>query len=126
MAIDSNLYTIPGLKAEKDLSSHQFKAMELSGAFQVDLPDSAADIVVGILQNKPAAAGRAAEVRQFGITKWKAGATITVGARVGTTSAGLAVVKTANNDWFNGIALSAGDNGEIVEVLLTGGGYFGT
>lgn len=125
MAVDSDLYTIPGLKAEKDLSSDQFKAVELSGSFQVDLADNAGDFVIGVLQNKPAAAARAAEVRQKGITKWKAGGTIAVGDRIGTDAAGLAVAKTANNDWFIGLALDAAVSGDIFSVLLIGGGFVG-
>ena len=125
MAIDSDLYTIPGLSSESDLSADQFKAMELSGSFQVDLADNAADEVVGILQNKPAAAGRAAEVRQLGIAKWKLGGTVTAGDKVGTDAAGLGVTKTANNDWFLGRALESGVSGDIISVLLTGGGFIG-
>lgn len=126
MAVDSDLYTIPGLKAEGDLSaSGQFRAVELSAAFQVDTCDNAADIAIGVLQNKPGGAGRAAEVRQFGITKWEASETITFADRLGTSANGRAEIKTANNEWFIGIALEGGDAGDIISVLLVGGGYVG-
>lgn len=126
MALDSDLYTIPGLSAEGDLSSTgQYRAVELSAAFQVDTCDSATDIAIGVLQNKPAGAGRGAEVRQFGITKWKASETITVGDLLGTSSDGRAEIKTANNEWFIGVALDAGDADDVLSVLLLGGGYVG-
>lgn len=125
MAIDSDLYTIPGLKAEGDLSTKQFRFMEISGAFQVDTCDNASDLPDGVLQNKPAAAGRAAEVRQLGITKLVLGGTVSAGDRIGTDTNGAGVAKTANNAWFKGKALEGGDSGEIISVLLTGGGYIG-
>ena len=125
MAVDSELYQIPGLKAEQDVSTLQFRAVELSAAFQVDVCDNAADLPVGVLQNKPAAAGRAAEIRSQGITKWEAGGTVAFGDKVGTDSVGRAVAKTANNAIYIGIALEGAVVGDIFSVLLQSPSFVG-
>lgn len=115
--------------AENTMVAKQFYAVELSGAnLLVDIPDNAGDLVLGVIQNK-APAGAAVNVRVQGITKWVSdgsGTPITVGARVGTDNAGKCVIKTANNAYAAGIALSASAaDGTIIDVLLTPGVVFG-
>ncbi len=125
MAVD-RYEPIPGLSAEQDLSGAQFRAVEMSGDFQVDTCDNAGDICIGVLQDKPAAAGRAAEVAGIGLAKWESSAAIAVGDRVGTSANGRAVAKTANNDWFLGLAVTAAAGaGERITVWLTGGAFVG-
>ena len=125
MAVDSELYQIPGLRAEQDVSTLQFRAVEVSGSFQVDVCDNAADLPIGVLQNKPAAAGRAAEIRSQGITKWEAGGTISAGDKVGTDSVGRAVTKSANNAIYIGIALESAVVGDVFSVLLQSPSFVG-
>jgi hypothetical protein len=116
-------------KAENTFSGKQFYAVELSGAgLQVDVCDNAGDLVFGIIQNE-CPAGGAATIRVQGITQWvsdgNAGA-ISVGSRLGTDAAGKAVVKSANNAFQAGIALSASTtDGAVIDVLLTPGGNIG-
>lgn len=111
-------------KAEQDLSAKQYYAMELSAADQVDTCDGLQDKVIGILQNKPAAAGRAAQVRILGITKWVSdgsGTAIAVGDYVGTSAAGKAIKKATNDYTVRGIALDASSaDGAVIRVLLLG------
>ena len=118
---------LPGLdvscKGENTTVGKQYYAAELSGAgLQVDVPDAATDLVFGIIQNE-APAGSAVQVRVYGITKWVSdgsGTPITVGAKVGTSNAGKAVVKSTAADKVAGIALSASSaDGTIIDVLLT-------
>jgi hypothetical protein len=115
--------------AENTMVAKQFFAAELSGAgLQVDVPDNAGDLVLGVIQNK-APAGAAVTVRVQGVTKWVSdgsGTPITVGARVGTDAVGKCVIKTANNAKAAGIALSASSaDGTIIDVLLTPGTTIG-
>lgn len=105
--------------AENDLSSSQYKALELGSGETVDVADGAADLIVGILQNKPEA-NEACEILSSGISKVLAGAAVTRGARVGTDASGRAVAKTADADLTFGIALEAASAaGEYISVLLT-------
>lgn len=74
--------TCVSLQAAGDLSAKQFYCMKISAANTVDTNDAAGAPVFGILQNKPAAAGRAAEVAVAGIAKVTAGAAVAAGALV--------------------------------------------
>jgi hypothetical protein len=112
--------------AENDLSSSQFRYVELSAtAGMVDVCDNAGDVPVGVLQNDPGAkeaaevttlAGAIAKVVSDGST-----VAIAIGDTVGTDAQGRAVKKSIAGDWYNGIALAASSAaGKIIPVLLTG------
>jgi len=101
-------------KAENDLSSFRYCFVELSGADQVDLCDGTTDIVFGVLQNKPQA-NEEATVSIGGITKCRAGSTITAGNEISTTASG------------NATAAGSTSGVRIVGQALTAaasGGYF--
>lgn len=84
-----------GWPAAGDLSAKQYLFMEVTtGA--VDAANAAGDFAVGVLTNKPAAAGREANVVMLGPTKVVAGAAITAGALVTTTAAGKAITVSPN------------------------------
>lgn len=108
--------------AENTFAAKQYYAAELSAEGQVDVPDATSDLVIGVIQNNPAA-GQAASVRVYGATKWVSDGTVTaVGNYVGTGSTGKAVKKSTLNDKIAGIALTASAvDGAIIEVLLTPG-----
>ena len=110
-------------EASADLSSKQYHIMAKNAvARQVFAANSDDDVIVGVLQNKPAATGRAATVRIGGITKVKAGAAVAVGDRVTADSAGRAIKSTyANADLVSqlGVALTAATAAnQFIEVLV--------
>jgi len=108
--------------AAGDLSTKQHLFVKVSASDTVDVCSGATDQVLGVLQNKPAAAGEAASVLVQGVAKVIASAAINAGALVGTTNAGKAVTKAADADKIAGIALTTVSNdGELVEILLTPG-----
>lgn len=89
----SGLFETITLEALADLSGKQYHIMRVAGAGQCNLASEAVDQnVVGILQNKPAASGRAASVAVSGETKAVAGAAITAGDFVTTNEIGRAHV----------------------------------
>src|SRR5512146_3526347 len=57
--------TVP---AGSDLSSYQYRFMKLDTSGYATPCSAKTDVVVGILQNKPAAAGRGARIRISGIS----------------------------------------------------------
>ena len=116
-------YEIPGFKftlpASADLSASQycFVAQDTSG--NVVIPSTAVD-VLGVLCNKPTAAGQAAEIGTFGIYKVRSGAAITnPGTRVMSDSTGRAITVTGATAKAVGIALqSSGAANQVIPVLI--------
>ena len=105
-------------KANADLSTHQFKFMKVSGDFTVDLNTTNAGNCLGVLQDKPNAAGVPANVMVDGVTKVKLGATLTAGAEVMSNASGVAVAATGVNAVVMGVLLEGGASGEIVTMQL--------
>lgn len=119
MAFEGILQSIPGAYASADLSTKQFFFVN-EGATGIALNTTSGGIVHGVLQNKPSAAGRSANVAVYGVTKVVAGAAITKGANVMSDAAGKAITATAT-DYLRGIALeAAAADGDIISVLLLG------
>ena len=104
------------LEAGQDLSAKQFFFVSVASDGQVD-PTGDGAAAVGVLQNDPAAAGRAATIGINGVTKVSAGGSITAGAAVASDAAGEAVV-AATGDVILGTALESGSDGEIIAILF--------
>lgn len=101
-----NLGKIITLEASADLSSSQFCFVTCNSTPQVALTGDGAD-ASGVLQNKPSAAGRAADVMVgAGQTKVKSGAAITAGAWCASDASGRAVT-AVSGDYVLGQALEA-------------------
>jgi hypothetical protein len=124
-------YEIPGktvtLPAGEDLSGFQFRFVTLQADGNVDA-SAADDGAIGVLQNKPAAVGRAATVMTDGVSKVEVGTgDVTAGDRVvcvdATTNRGrITVADDTADEFVVGIALADGAAGELVPVqIITGG-----
>ena len=98
-------YEIPklviSLKAGADLSAHQYKCMKLDANGDAVITAAATDIPVGILQNKPDAAGKAAEIMVVGVSKVNQDADLTIGDLIGTSADGQLAKKTVGTDTTN-------------------------
>ena len=116
------------LEAAADLSASQYRFVRVDANGRAALC-GAGQPAVGVLQNKPSAAGQAAQVRALGITKVVAGGAISKGALVASDASGQAVaatVTTANTttgaltgSHVAGIALEAAAGaGQVISVLL--------
>lgn len=117
MAVEQSSFVV-GLEAAADLSTSQYLAVVLtSTARRVNLVGSQGVRGTGILYNKPAAAGRDAEVAVAGIVKWKAGETITPGVLC-TVGADNRCEIALSGDFIWGRTVTGGADGEIIEVLL--------
>jgi len=110
-------------KAGADLSAAQFRFMEASGSRTIVRAQTAGGTVgrdVGVLQDKPATAGRAGQVMFLGISKVVSGGTVTAGSAVTTDSQGRAVNAGAT-DFKCGVALDGTTTaGVIVSIELQG------
>ena len=94
----------------------QYRFLKVTGEHQTGLATAAADVCVGVLQNKPQGAGHAATVGVQGISMVEAAGAVGAGATVTTDNVGRATASTSN---VKGIALhSAAAAGELIPVLL--------
>jgi len=112
------VYTgVPGLAGgPANNSGLQYRFVKVTGEHQCGLVTAATDTVVGVLQNKPQAAGNAATVALSGITHVEAGGAIAAGATVAADTVGRAATSATN---VVGIAIhSATAAGQLVPVLL--------
>lgn len=116
MAVESTLQAIT-VQASADLSSNQymFVLVNSSGQLAAASVDSA---IAGVLQDKPAAAGRAGNLAYSGRSKIKLGGTVTAGNFLTSDSSGNAVAVASGSAVSAGIALTSGTSGQIVDMLI--------
>lgn len=93
--------------------------VQLDATGEVEVGEGQTDLLVGVLQNTPAA-GEMAVVQFTGVAKVKAGGTISIGAYVSSDSAGKAVATTTNGHVVIGryIGTAAAADGDLIEVQL--------
>lgn len=130
MATQSGAVLDHTFKAAADQSAKQYFFLKYSAVDTVALCAAATDRAIGVLMNKPAAAGLAADVRILGIAPVVSdgsGTAIAVGDTVGPNSAGKAVKKATADYNVAGIALDASSaDGTVIRVLLIPGAIFRT
>lgn len=107
------------IPASGDLSASQFCFVQLSTSGQIQLPSAAGGDAIGVLQDKPNAAGIAGEVAMLnGSLKVKviSAGTITAGDKVQSDTAGKALT-AASGDHVLGTALISAVAGDLIEIL---------
>lgn len=120
MALDRNLQVI-SLPASADLSTYQFRQVMIDAGGSVAVSTGSLSATIGILQNKPAAAGVAAQVAIGGVSRCLSGGSVASGDLVKSEGAGLAVVTTTTGNTIAGRAVSpeATGSAQIFELLIT-------
>lgn len=112
-------------KASADLSSYQYYFVEITADNTVGVVNALTDKPAGVLQNKPAAAGRAAVVRVLGVSKVSSDAALTYGATIGPSADGQAVTRTltpaggdASYYYCGQVITGTGAAGDIGEAMI--------
>lgn len=118
MATENRLQT-RSYEAGSDLSASQYCFMKITGGQLAVASDGGAD-AVGVLQDKPSAAGHAGCIAYSGTTKVLAGGTFSAGVRVSCDASGKAVA-IGTGDTGLGTATEDGADGKIASVLLDRG-----
>lgn len=117
MALNENLQYITR-PSNADLSTKQYLFVELDSSGKVSACNSAGELAIGVLQNKPAAADRDALVGFIGVSKVVAGSGgLASNAKVTTDNTGKGVTAASTNHVL-GICVKGAAAGEIAEVLL--------
>jgi len=120
MAHEIPIFDIGSLKAAADLSSYQYHGVYLSAQDTVNLSTSSGGECIGILQNKPAAAGHSAQVRIHGVSQGIFGATVAAGARVMCDTGGHFITATTGLKYI-GRAIEGGAVTQRGSILMEHG-----
>ena len=104
--------------AAGDLSANQYRVMRLSGVMTVNLASlNTAKTAIGVLLNKPAAAGRAAALALSGVTKAYAGGTVTAAQLITHDGSGQ-VITAVSGSMVLGHALESGVANDLISIRL--------
>jgi len=127
MAFEQPVFRVT-LPAGGDLSANQYLLVEIAADdSQVDVAStSAAHRPIGVLQNNPNAAGKAADIMVMGISKVVCSETVTVGDYICPSEDNGGKVNTADStgDLVIGIALQTGaSNDKISAIIFPAAGY---
>ena len=121
MAVQNKQLCLP-FKAAGDLSTKQFYFVKLSAAHTVTVCTGATDKPIGVLQNKPNAAGQEAEVCVWGWTKVSSNGSVAAGDLIGTSADGQGDTKVPGTDtteYICGVAVTAGTTADdIFEAII--------
>lgn len=117
MATEGILLAVPGLEAAADLTGKQFYAVKIVAPDTVNVCTAVGEYITGVLQDEPAAAGRAANVAVFGRTKAVAGGAIGATDKVMVGSDGRFLTWTTGNH-AEGIAIVGAAAADVVFDLL--------
>jgi hypothetical protein len=127
MAQNGGLGITESFKAAADYSAKQYFLVKVSAADTVTLCSAAADRVVGVILNEPAA-NQAATIGIIGIFQVYSdgsGTAIAAGDYVGTNTSGKGVKKATADYSVCGIALDASSaDGTLIRVLMIPGLWF--
>lgn len=119
MATGGGDYFTLSAKAAGDLSANQYQFVRWSDADTVNISShDAAEDWVGVLQNKPNAAGRSATVQYAGETKIMASGNLTVNDLITTNGSGRATAATSGDMVMGRVLETAGADGDIVRMLI--------
>jgi len=117
MAYEEKVETI-SIEAGSDLSTKQYLFVDVASDGQIDVVATKGAKAVGILLDKPAAAGRPGCVAIGGVSKVECGGTIAAGAEVISDDDGGALAKDAVSQFVMGTALTGGGAGDIIAIRM--------
>lgn len=111
--------------AAADLSSYQYRFMKYSSGQVTYVSTQGAD-TIGILQNNPSAAGRAAVMAYGGISELELGGSVSQGNELCSDTVGRGIVATDPDEKVHCRALSDGSSGERIPVQIIHKGFAST
>jgi len=119
MATENALRTL-SMPASGDLSAAQYKFVKINSSGELAVCSVAGEEADGVLQDKPAAQGRAGAMAIGGQTKILLGGTIAKGAKVTTDAQGRAVTAATGNVEL-GTCVEGGAVGIIGSIIFDRG-----
>lgn len=120
MALEKSLVEI-SLPANADLSTYQFRAVKVVTGGKAALADGSTVPLIGVLGNKPSAAGQGAAVGVGGICQMEAGTTVAVGDLITSNAVGQGIPTTTQGNTIVGRAITAAGSAAYFDLLLSPG-----
>lgn len=117
MSFDYNNQLDITFEASGDLSTKQYRFVTLDSNGQIAVATRGA-LAIGVLQDKPAAINRAAQVRTLLVSKVVLGGTVTKGQALVSDANGAAVNASSSDNAYMGFAMEGGSSGQIIAMLL--------
>ena len=121
MATVSNQQVASFEAGEAVATKYLLARVDTSGPNEVAIADAVTEVPVGVFLTTADAAGDAVPVVISGIAKVLCGDTVAKGDKLTAESGGRAVPSTTDEDNVWGTALEAGDDGDIIPMLVTPG-----
>mgnify|MGYP001579847087 CR=1 FL=1 len=102
-----------------NLSALQYTSVKLDTSEEVVAAVSGSKSI-GILQDAPngTSTEKTATVRVAGLSKLKLGGTVAMGEYLKSDAAGKGIAVTADNDEIMAMALTSGDNNDLIAVII--------
>lgn len=123
MAITSQKGQVITLEAAADLSAAQYNVVKVDTNGKAALIAATTDIPIGVLLNKPDAAGKAAQIQTSGLAEVRAGGACTAGTMLALdATVGRVIDSAADEDTLVGMCMLTRGDGDITKVLLAGVG----
>ncbi len=113
MAVDFGGQDVSGIAAA-DLSEKQFFGVKEDSG--VALGDTAGEMLLGVLQNKPES-GQTARYRINGTSLFKIGGTVAAGNELQIDTDGM-FIAAESGDYVHGIATEAGVDGDLISARV--------
>lgn len=108
--------------ADEAITAYRFVKENATNTENIDMADTAGEAVLGAVDSSWDDGDEACKVIIAGVALVQAGATVAAGANVQTDASGKAIT-AASGDVVVGRALTGGDSGELLSVLLQSSGY---
>jgi hypothetical protein len=112
-----NQIRLPGVKAARDMSAHQYKGVYLSADNTVDVPTGATNKCAGVQQDKPAAAGRHCRVVHIGLTRLYVSGSVAYGNTLSMTTSGW-FIKTVSGYHADALCIEDANSGYPAKAFL--------
>lgn len=109
------------LTAQSDLSAQQYNIVHFEGDNGCDvgsMTQTMASGPIGVLENKPAASGRAATVTIHGKTRVRAGAAVTAGRTFTANASGRAIHPTSGQIVIGRALEAAAADGDLISCII--------
>ena len=120
--VEQRIHDTGFLQANADLTASQYRAVKITGDYQIGLCNAAGEPAYGILQDKPDV-NQVANVRSLGISRAIAGAGGLTAGQKWQTAADGSLIPAASGDAAGGVVIMGAAAGSVAVVTVGFGAW---